>query len=63
MNLTAEKFDIVVIGGGAVGSGISLDATLRGYKVLLLEKMILEVEQVLKAQSWFMEELDILKKL
>lgn len=38
MNLTAEKFDIVVIGGGAVGSGIALDATLRGYKVLLLEK-------------------------
>ncbi|MBD3831086.1 MAG: FAD-dependent oxidoreductase, partial [Arcobacter sp.] len=38
LNLRDENYDIVVIGGGAVGSGICLDATLRGYKVLLLEK-------------------------
>ena len=38
MSLTPTEYDIVIIGGGAVGSGIALDATLRGYKVLLLEK-------------------------
>lgn len=38
MQLPHEKYDIVIIGGGAVGSGIVLDATLRGYKVILLEK-------------------------
>ena len=32
------NYDIIIIGGGCVGSGIALDATLRGYKVLLLEK-------------------------
>ena len=38
MNSNNKVYDIVVIGGGAVGSGIALDATLRGHKVLLLEK-------------------------
>ena len=38
MQLTNEKIDIVIIGGGCVGSGIALDATLRGYSVILLEK-------------------------
>jgi glycerol-3-phosphate dehydrogenase len=38
MQLTNEKVDIVIIGGGCVGSGIALDATLRGYNVILLEK-------------------------
>ena len=38
MQLTNEKVDIVIIGGGCVGSGIALDATLRGYSVILLEK-------------------------
>ncbi len=33
-----EKYDIVVIGGGATGAGAALDATLRGFKCLLLEK-------------------------
>lgn len=31
-------WDIVVIGGGATGLGIAVDAAKRGYKVLLLEK-------------------------
>lgn len=35
--LTSELFDIVIIGGGATGSGISLDASLRGLKVGLVE--------------------------
>jgi len=33
-----ESWDILIIGGGATGLGIALDATLRGLKVLLLEK-------------------------
>jgi len=31
-------FDIIVIGGGATGLGSALDASLRGYRTLLLEK-------------------------
>jgi glycerol-3-phosphate dehydrogenase len=33
-----ESFDLCIIGGGATGAGVALDATLRGYKVLLIEK-------------------------
>lgn len=33
-----DKFDICVIGAGATGAGIALDATLRGLKVLLIDK-------------------------
>ncbi|MDX6654094.1 MAG: glycerol-3-phosphate dehydrogenase, partial [Solirubrobacterales bacterium] len=33
----AEEFDIVVIGGGATGSGSALDAASRGLSVALLE--------------------------
>lgn len=33
-----DPFDICIIGGGASGAGVALDATLRGYKVLLIEK-------------------------
>lgn len=32
-----EDWDIVIIGGGASGLGVALDASLRGYKTLLLE--------------------------
>jgi glycerol-3-phosphate dehydrogenase len=31
-------WDVIVIGGGATGLGVALDATLRGYKTLLLEQ-------------------------
>ncbi|MDR2756074.1 MAG: glycerol-3-phosphate dehydrogenase/oxidase [Planctomycetaceae bacterium] len=31
-------WDVIVIGGGATGLGIALDASLRGYSVLLLEQ-------------------------
>ena len=30
-------FDLAIIGGGATGLGVALDAALRGYKVVLLE--------------------------
>jgi len=33
-----NNYDLVVIGGGITGAGILLDATLRGLKVLLIEK-------------------------
>ncbi len=33
-----QKYDVVVIGGGATGAGIALDATLRGFRCLLVEK-------------------------
>jgi len=33
-----EPWDIVIIGGGATGAGIAVDAASRGYDVLLLER-------------------------
>jgi glycerol-3-phosphate dehydrogenase len=33
-----EPWDIVVIGGGAVGMGVAVDAAARGYDVLLVEQ-------------------------
>ncbi|GGD71325.1 glycerol-3-phosphate dehydrogenase [Emticicia aquatilis] len=36
--LQNEQFDICIIGGGASGAGCALDATLRGFKVALIEK-------------------------
>jgi glycerol-3-phosphate dehydrogenase len=33
-----QTWDIVVIGGGATGLGIALDAVTRGYRILLLEQ-------------------------
>ena len=38
MNSNDEVYDIIIIGGGAVGAYSVLDATLRGYRVLLVEK-------------------------
>jgi glycerol-3-phosphate dehydrogenase len=35
--LGAEPFDVVVIGGGVVGSGCALDAATRGLKVAMVE--------------------------
>src|SRR5438046_6655774 len=36
--LTADEFDVVVIGGGITGAGVALDAASRGYSVALVEK-------------------------
>jgi len=38
MELLKENYDVLIIGGGINGAGIALDAALRGYSVLLLEK-------------------------
>ena len=37
-SLTAEVFDLVVIGGGITGAGVALDAASRGYSVALVER-------------------------
>jgi glycerol-3-phosphate dehydrogenase len=37
-SLTAEVFDLVVVGGGITGAGVALDAASRGYSVALVEK-------------------------
>lgn len=36
--LTAEQFDLLVIGGGIVGSGIVRDAAMRGLRVALVDR-------------------------
>ena len=33
-----NEIDILVIGGGATGLGVAVDAATRGYKVVLLEQ-------------------------
>lgn len=33
-----EKWDIIIIGGGATGLGVALDSVSRGYKTLVLEQ-------------------------
>jgi glycerol-3-phosphate dehydrogenase len=33
-----EPWDVVVVGGGATGAGVAVDAAARGYHVLLLER-------------------------
>src|SRR6266516_4558679 len=38
-NLTGERYDVLVIGGGLTGAGVALDAAARGYSVALVEKV------------------------
>jgi len=38
MKQNKYEFDVVIIGGGATGSGAALDSTLRGLKTILVEK-------------------------
>src|SRR5690348_6302278 len=33
-----DEWDLIVIGGGATGAGIAVDASSRGYRVLLVEQ-------------------------
>ena len=35
---SGQTFDLLVVGGGATGCGIALDAASRGLKVALVEK-------------------------
>jgi glycerol-3-phosphate dehydrogenase len=36
--IRAERFEVVVIGGGITGAGVALDAASRGYSVALVER-------------------------
>src|SRR5579864_3651896 len=36
--LADETFDLLVLGGGITGAGVALDATLRGFRVALIDK-------------------------
>ncbi|TGN18436.1 glycerol-3-phosphate dehydrogenase/oxidase [Leptospira idonii] len=36
--VSQTQYDVLILGGGATGSGTALDLALRGYKVALLEK-------------------------
>ncbi len=36
--ITAERFEVVVIGGGVTGAGAALDAASRGYSVAIVER-------------------------
>ena len=38
MGSEAEPYDLLIIGGGATGTGIALDAATRGLKVALVER-------------------------
>lgn len=35
---SAPEFDILIIGGGATGAGVAVDAATRGLKVALIER-------------------------
>ena len=37
LRATSIEYDILIVGGGATGLGIAVDAASRGLKVLLLE--------------------------
>jgi len=37
-NHGAGQWDVIIIGGGATGAGLAIDASSRGYKTLLLEQ-------------------------
>ena len=41
----SEVFDFLVIGGGATGIGIALDASTRGYRVALFEQSLWMLRQ------------------
>src|SRR6266550_4510787 len=36
--LKDERFDLLILGGGITGAGVALDATLRGFRVALIDK-------------------------
>ena len=33
-----EEFDLLIVGGGATGAGVAVDAATRGLKVALVER-------------------------
>ncbi|MGB8166449.1 MAG: hypothetical protein WCF18_03090 [Chthoniobacteraceae bacterium] len=49
-----EPWDIAVVGGGATGVGIAVDAASRGYSVGLLSRAILARAPRAARRSWYM---------
>lgn len=37
-SLPDEQYDLLILGGGITGAGVALDATLRGFRVALIDK-------------------------
>jgi glycerol-3-phosphate dehydrogenase len=37
-NLNKEQYDLIIVGGGIIGTGVARDAALRGLRTLLVEK-------------------------
>ena len=37
-NMNHQEYDAIIIGGGITGAGVARDCSLRGLKVLLVEK-------------------------
>jgi glycine/D-amino acid oxidase-like deaminating enzyme len=50
----AQPWDIIIIGGGATGAGVAVDAATRGYSTLLLEQHDLAKAPPAEAPSWRM---------
>lgn len=36
--MDGEEYDVLIIGGGATGAGVALDAQMRGLKVACVER-------------------------
>ena len=47
----SEAVDLVVVGGGITGAGVALDAALRGFDVVLVERGDLPLVRRQKARS------------
>lgn len=54
--LTAEEFDLLIIGGGITGAGIALDAATRGMKTALVEMQDFAAEPPAVQPNWFTED-------
>ncbi|MCH5690980.1 FAD-dependent oxidoreductase [Niabella sp. W65] len=49
-----ETWDVLVIGGGATGLGVALDAVSRGYRTLLVEQADFAKELPAGVPNWYM---------
>ena len=49
----SSVFDLVIMGGGITGASIAWEASLRGHKVLLLEKKTTDTVPLQQHQSLF----------
>ena len=57
-----KVWDMVVVGGGATGLGVAVDAATRGYSVALLEMADLQKVLQVVVRNWYMVVYVIFKK-